>query len=103
MDLIIAFVLGAGSVVAGKRGTRLLKAALGWTARRTGYISKQASKAIDAARCTARDEFARGKDSDDPIVIDLVNDPARDRPSSDGAHDGSPANGASNSAAGLVP
>jgi hypothetical protein len=91
MELIIAFVLGAGTIMAGKRGSRLLKDAVGWTARRTGYFSKHASLALDAARRMARQEFARGHDSSDPIVIDI--DVAPSAAGHDGAQNGAPSNG----------
>jgi len=72
MDLIIAFVLGAGTVVAGKRGTRLLRDAMGWTARKTGHFSKHASIALARARRMARQEFTRGRDSSEPIIVDIT-------------------------------
>jgi hypothetical protein len=97
MDVLIAFVLGAGTVMAGKRGSRLFKDAIGWTARRTGYFSKQASIALDAARRMARQEFTRGRDSD-PIVIDIDVDPGQ--AGHGGIQNGVPTNGTSASTTG---
>ena len=100
MDWIIAFVLGAGTVMAGKRGSRLVKDAIGWSARRTGYFSKQAAIALDAARRVARQEFTRGRDSSDPIVIDFEVESSPEGHES--PKNGAPTNGASVPTTGTV-
>jgi hypothetical protein len=59
MDLIIAFALGAGVVIAGKRGRHMLHRTIRWGADAAGWISGRASQALDEARAIARDEFER--------------------------------------------
>jgi len=101
MDLIIAFVLGAGTVVAGRRGKRFLTEAIGWTARRTGYFSKQAAIALDAAKRKARQEYTRGQETYEPIVIDA--DDGDDLAGHDHGENGLSSNGVSSSTSGFVP
>jgi hypothetical protein len=101
MDLIIAFVLGAGTVLAGKRGTRVVKNGIGWTARRMGYFSKHAAIALAEARRLTRQEFTRGRDRSDPIIVDIDDGPNSD--SHESSQNGVVTNGESAPGTGGIP
>jgi hypothetical protein len=63
MEVVIAFILGAATVAATKRGTGVVRRAVVWTARRAGSMSMRASGALKDARRVAREEFLRGREA----------------------------------------
>jgi hypothetical protein len=68
MDMLMfVCALGAGVLVATKGGRGMARRALGWSARRAGALSAQATEAIGEARRIAREEFARERDGHAPI------------------------------------
>ena len=67
MDMLMfACALGAGAIVASKGGRRIARRALGWSARKAGALSAQATEAIGEARRLAREEFERARDAQAP-------------------------------------
>jgi hypothetical protein len=70
--LFLVFALGAGVVVASKGGRGVARRALGWSARKAGAISAQASAAIGEARRIAREEFVRERDGH-PVTYGSTN------------------------------
>src|SRR5260370_5548343 len=63
MEVVIAFILGAATVVATKRGKGVVRRAVVWTARRAGSMSMRASEALKDAQRVAREEFLRGREA----------------------------------------
>jgi len=61
---------------------------------------RKVSRALDAARRVARQEFTRGRDSSDPIVIDFEDESSPEGHES--PKNGAPTNGASVPATGTV-
>jgi hypothetical protein len=59
--IFLGFALGAGSVIVWRRGRERLRAAARWTVRHAGWVSGQVAQAVDAAKVTLREEYARGR------------------------------------------
>jgi hypothetical protein len=70
MEIVVAFVLGAGVAIAARGRGRLARRSLGWMAEKAGWISAHAATALDEARDAARKEFERGRDGQPPTVVE---------------------------------
>jgi hypothetical protein len=64
--VVIAFALGAGAVLAVKRGKRTRRTvarAIGWAAEQAGFVSGRVSEGIAEARRIARDRYRQGREA----------------------------------------
>jgi hypothetical protein len=53
--------LGAGAIYFAKRGRSATHSAVGWTARKTGWIAGRVRSSLDEARAVARSQYERGR------------------------------------------
>jgi hypothetical protein len=61
MEVLLAYLVGVGTVIAvAKQGERA-KGAVAWTARHVGAISGRVAKSLEEAARTAREEYERGR------------------------------------------
>jgi hypothetical protein len=60
--VVLAFVLGAGTVVAVRHGRAVARKIVGFTAQNAGRITGQVRDSIEQARRVARAEYERGRD-----------------------------------------
>jgi hypothetical protein len=61
MEVLMGLALGVGVLVLAKRGRGAVKSAVGWTARRSGWVASRVRSSLDRTRAHARDEFERGR------------------------------------------
>jgi hypothetical protein len=61
MEVIMGLALGAGALLLVKKGRPMVRAAVGWTARKSGWIASRVKASVDDAKAMARDEYARGR------------------------------------------
>jgi hypothetical protein len=61
MEVFMGLALGAGALLLAKKGRPMVRAAVGWTARKSGWIASRVRASVDDAKAVARDEFARGR------------------------------------------
>jgi hypothetical protein len=59
--VLLGLALGAGALFFAKRGRPVAKAAVGWTARKTGFIASRVQASIDRTKAVAREEYERGR------------------------------------------
>jgi hypothetical protein len=62
--VILAFALGAGTVVAVKNGRKALRRVVGWTAEKTGYITGRVQETLAETRRVARERYEAGREVD---------------------------------------
>jgi hypothetical protein len=62
--VVLAFALGAGTVLAVKHGRKVARRAIGWTAEKTGFVTAKVADAVAEARRVARERFERGREPD---------------------------------------
>lgn len=60
--VLLAFALGAGTVLAVKHGRKVARRAIGWTAERAGFVTGKVTEAIEEARRTAKARFEHGRE-----------------------------------------
>jgi hypothetical protein len=70
MEVVMGLALGAGALLLAKRGRPAVRKAVGWAARKTGWIAGRVRTSIDEAKTMAREEFERGR-------ADAKSEPAR--------------------------
>jgi hypothetical protein len=61
MEVVMGLALGAGALLLVKKGRPIVKGAVGWTARKTGWVASRVRASIDRTRQVARAEFERGR------------------------------------------
>ena len=62
--VIVAFALGAGTIVAVKNGRKALRRVVGWTAEKTGYITGRVQETLAEARRVARERYETGREGE---------------------------------------
>jgi hypothetical protein len=61
MEVVMGLALGAGALLLVKRGRPMFRAAVGWTARKSGWIASRVQESIKSTRAVAREEYERGR------------------------------------------
>jgi hypothetical protein len=61
--VLLAFALGASTVLAVKHGRKVARRAIGWTAERAGFVTGKVTEALEQARRTAKSRFEQGRDA----------------------------------------
>jgi hypothetical protein len=61
MEVVMGLALGAGALLFVKKARPMIRRAVGWTARKSGWIASRVKASVDDAKAVARDEFARGR------------------------------------------
>ena len=59
--LLLGIALGAGALYVAKRGRGAVQHAVGWTARKGGWLAGRVRTSLDETRATARAQFERGR------------------------------------------
>jgi hypothetical protein len=59
--VLLGMALGAGAIYLAKRGRKVTHSAVGWTARKTGWIAGRVRSSLDEARAVARAQYERGR------------------------------------------
>lgn len=59
--LIFGLALGAGALFVAKRGRGALQGAVGWSARKGGWLAGRVRMSLDETSALARAEFERGR------------------------------------------
>jgi hypothetical protein len=59
--VLLGLALGAGAVYLAKRGRGAMHSALGWTARKTGWVAGRVRSSLDEARTVARAQYEQGR------------------------------------------
>ena len=59
--LLLGIALGAGALLVAKRGRGAIQNAVGWTARKGGWLAGRVRTSLDETRTVARAQFERGR------------------------------------------
>lgn len=59
--VLLGLALGAGALYVVKRGRGAMQKAVGWTARRTGWIASRVRSSLDETKAVAREQYERGR------------------------------------------
>jgi hypothetical protein len=61
MEVLMGLALGAGALLFARRGRAVVRSAVGWTARRSGWVATRVQSSIERTRALAREEYERGR------------------------------------------
>jgi hypothetical protein len=79
---LIAFALGAGTVLAvkhGRRTRRTVARAIGWAAEQAGFVSGRVAEGIAEARRIARERYRQGREAN-VARVEVERGPSSSRP-----------------------
>ena len=59
--VLLGIALGAGALYVARQGRGAMHAAVGWTARKSGWLASRVRSTIDETRAVARAQYERGR------------------------------------------
>ena len=59
--VLLGLALGAGALYVAKRGRGAMQSAVGWTARKSGWLASRVRSSLDETRAVAREQYERGR------------------------------------------
>jgi hypothetical protein len=61
MEVVMGLVVGAGALLLAKRGRKAMTSAIGWTARKGGWVAGRVRSSLSDTAQIAREQYQRGR------------------------------------------
>jgi hypothetical protein len=61
MEVVLGFVAAAGAYWIAKRGGKSVRSAVGWTARKSGWVASRVRASLHETAAVAREQYERGR------------------------------------------
>jgi hypothetical protein len=61
MEVVVGFVACAGAILLAKRGGKSMRSAIGWTARKSGWVASRVRASLHETAAVAREQYERGR------------------------------------------